>query len=203
MAVVYKITSPTGRIYVGSTKNFLRRLDEYKRGGSKGQVKLHYSLQKYGFESHTIEIILECEEMDMLRLEAAHGIANGVLGPNGLNLKLPKLSDEYSCITKETRDRMSKGRLGIAPYNKGIPMPEAQKKLISAKHKGKSKNYSPGNKGIPMTEEQKRKLKGSHGRIVMNTENGVFYRNVPEAMDAHGITKYKLLKSLSKSFVYA
>ena len=55
--VIYKIVNPKGRIYIGRTCNFRRRLYEYKSGKSKHDGIVTNSIKKYGFNSHDIEII--------------------------------------------------------------------------------------------------------------------------------------------------
>ena len=62
MGVIYKIESPTGRIYVGQTKHLKRRIACYKHNYTKnkfssGHNKLYNSLRKYGFENHKFSII--------------------------------------------------------------------------------------------------------------------------------------------------
>ena len=56
MIGIYKITSPSGKVYVGQSVNIERRLKEYKILKCKKQVKLYNSFIKYGFENHKIEI---------------------------------------------------------------------------------------------------------------------------------------------------
>jgi hypothetical protein len=59
---IYKITSPSNRVYVGQSLNIERRFKHYKNlNGVKGQKKVYYSLKKYGYENHTFEVIEECE----------------------------------------------------------------------------------------------------------------------------------------------
>lgn len=53
--VIYKITSPTGKCYIGKTVNFKKRMADYKALRCKGQPKLYRSLLKHGFENHIIE----------------------------------------------------------------------------------------------------------------------------------------------------
>jgi group I intron endonuclease len=55
--VIYKITSPSGRIYIGQTFNYKKRLNFYKNCSAKTQVKLYKSFNKYTFENHIFEII--------------------------------------------------------------------------------------------------------------------------------------------------
>lgn len=69
MSVIYKITSPTGLIYIGQTIDFKRRMSRYKSQGAKGQTALNNSLLKYGFENHTIEILEEVEKESLFEKE--------------------------------------------------------------------------------------------------------------------------------------
>lgn len=63
VGVIYKITSPSGRVYVGKTKNFRSRLSRYKNLECKKQRLLYHSLNKYGFKNHVFEVILETDLM--------------------------------------------------------------------------------------------------------------------------------------------
>lgn len=56
--VIYKITSPTGRIYIGKTSQFVKRMNHYrsKKKIESGRI-IEKSIAKYGFSSHRIEII--------------------------------------------------------------------------------------------------------------------------------------------------
>lgn len=54
---IYKITSPSNRVYVGLTLDIKRRENDYKKHACKNQVLLYRSLLKYGFNSHKFQII--------------------------------------------------------------------------------------------------------------------------------------------------
>lgn len=56
---IYKITSPTGRIYVGKTINLNKRLKSYELNPNKQQRFIYASLVKYGYFNHKIEIVKE------------------------------------------------------------------------------------------------------------------------------------------------
>lgn len=58
-SVVYKITNPSGRIYVGKTKHFTKRMLYYKNANCKTQPVLLKSILKHGWEAHSVEIIEE------------------------------------------------------------------------------------------------------------------------------------------------
>lgn len=59
---IYKITSPSGKVYIGQSINIEKRWKKYSihKKVSQQQSKLHYSFRKYGKENHTFEIIEEC-----------------------------------------------------------------------------------------------------------------------------------------------
>jgi group I intron endonuclease len=61
MGVIYKITSPTGRIYVGKTKRVKTRIWEYRWRSKKRTSIIHMSIKKYGWFAHKFEIIEEVE----------------------------------------------------------------------------------------------------------------------------------------------
>lgn len=55
---VYKITSPTGKVYIGQSKNIHKRWNSYK-SMSKGNIrqpKLINSFKKYGVPHHVFEV---------------------------------------------------------------------------------------------------------------------------------------------------
>jgi len=54
---IYKITSPTNKIYIGQTFNFNKRINRYKSLDCKNQRYLYNSFLKHGYDNHKIEII--------------------------------------------------------------------------------------------------------------------------------------------------
>lgn len=57
---IYRITSPTGAVYIGGTRKFTKRVDQYRRMHNRthaAQRAIAESLKTYGFENHTIELI--------------------------------------------------------------------------------------------------------------------------------------------------
>lgn len=58
MIGIYKITSPSGKIYIGQSWNVKKRLKDYKTlSVSKKQRLLNRSFVKYGYENHKFQII--------------------------------------------------------------------------------------------------------------------------------------------------
>ena len=109
---VYMITSPIGRLYIGSTLNFLKRENRYKGYYCKKQTKLYNSLVKYKYENHKFEIIWEGNVSEMYKYETLIGWGFDVLEKENLNLKLPKLGDIYSVVSDETKKKIGNSRRG-------------------------------------------------------------------------------------------
>ncbi len=135
MIAVYKITSPSGRIYIGSSKNIKKRFQAYKMLNCKAQKKLYQSLKKYGYNNHKFEIIEECTIDILLKKEYEYGIFYNVLNPKkGLNLILPKIDDVYNHISDELINTMKKAQQNRKPISE-----EARKRMSDA-HKGKKQS---------------------------------------------------------------
>jgi group I intron endonuclease len=62
MIGIYKITSPSGKIYIGQSTNIENRFNSYRILDCKKQIKLYNSLKKYGWDNHIKEIVEECTE---------------------------------------------------------------------------------------------------------------------------------------------
>jgi predicted GIY-YIG superfamily endonuclease len=57
--IIYKIQSPSNKIYIGVTNDFNRRMNEHKSDFKNRlqKIALHHSFTKYGFENHIFSII--------------------------------------------------------------------------------------------------------------------------------------------------
>ena len=209
MAHVYKITSPSKKIYVGSSINIKKRFRQYQLLSCKNQIKLYRSLKKYGISKHKFEIIIECNKEEMLSLEAYYCILYDTLGVNGLNLKIPKFDDVYKCVGKERRNQMSKQllgnkhRLGKIPWNKGY------------KHTGDTSNFAPKNpkklnaqeklqrsidvKKVRSTPESRLKTsiaskggRNANAKKVIQISTGVIFGSLSEAANNANMNKHSL-----------
>ncbi len=63
MVIIYKIVSPTGKIYIGQTTNLKLRVRDYRRNTCKLQTKLYASLNKYSFKNHQFDILEEVDNV--------------------------------------------------------------------------------------------------------------------------------------------
>lgn len=153
---IYKITSPSGRIYIGQTFYLDRRKRTYSYKQCKSQHRLYNSIEKYGWDAHIFEVIEYCER-DLLTLRERHWQEiYDVTGPGGLNCFLTKTDEKPRVLSQETKDkigRSSKGR---------IQSPEAREKNrisnTGKKHTPESiEKMRLVKKGIKRTPEQIKK----------------------------------------------
>jgi len=57
---IYKIVSPSAKVYIGQSKNILKRKSDYKYFAKvRKQRRLYFSFLKYGIEDHLFEIVCE------------------------------------------------------------------------------------------------------------------------------------------------
>ena len=160
---IYKIISPTGRVYIGQSVNIINRFNDYKnvRKRIKGQVLLYNSIIKYGWESHTFEIIEECLEEDLNCRERYwqdfYDVLNG-----GLNLRLTECGELKYRHSEDVKSKISNSMRG--------------------KHSG-SKNPMFGKKpwqGRKHSEYTKNKLSKIKKKEVVNTDNNIIYESYKE-----------------------
>jgi len=127
--------------------------------------------------------------------------------------------------TKEWRDLQRNAKLGrkltdeqkekISASLKGRVSAKETKQKISIANKGKIRNaeqrlnISNGKKGKKLAETHKNNCANGHKKIILNTENGIFYKGFEEAANSIGINKNTLRCKLSghlrnnTPFIYA
>lgn len=182
---IYKITSPSGRIYIGESKELKRRIAKYKKmyKSDSRQHKLYNSLKKYGWEAHIFEIIEECEIDDLLCRERYWQDYYDVIGKNGLNCKLTECGDKKQVHSKATIEKMRAFHLG-----KEVSI-ETRERMSEAQSGENSFWY-----GRKHSEETKQsmsilKIGGQNpaAKLVIHLETGIFYDTAKEASEACGM----------------
>ena len=111
MVGIYKITSPSGRIYIGQSRNINKRFTQYKRLACEKQPRLYNSFIKYGINDHTFEIIEKCEVEQLNIRERYYQDLYDVLN-KGLNLVLTETDILPRVYTKEALEHCRKINLG-------------------------------------------------------------------------------------------
>ena len=187
---IYKYTSPSGKIYIGSSKNINKRITHYKSESCKNQTKLYNSFKKYGYENHIFEIIEECLFEDLYLKERYYGELFNVLDDNGLNLILPKIGENKVGISEETRLKMSESKKGDKNVFYGKKHSKETKEKISNSHKGRKH-----------TEEHRRKVSENNAKnmskIVLDLNTGVFYNSAKEVSDLYNLNHSTLRSQLN------
>lgn len=64
MGIIYKITSPSAKVYIGKTYDLRKRINCHKHASKKDgtNIILHNSIKKYGWENHLLEILEEVDD---------------------------------------------------------------------------------------------------------------------------------------------
>lgn len=171
MIGIYKITSPTKRIYIGQSVDIDKRFNHYKKLNCKGQTRLYNSFLKYGYINHKFEIITECDIEQLNEQERYFQDAYNVVGKNGLNCTLTGASDRHGELSAGTRQKMSESSKGNKSHL-GKKHSEESKRKIGEKLKGRilsvehKQKLSEANKGKTFSAEHKRKIsEAGKGRI--------------------------------------
>lgn len=165
---IYKMVSPSGRIYIGITTNVQSRRRDYEKIDCPHQIAVFNSLKKYGFESHSFEVI----ETFSSNVSYAYGkeifwirthLSNYSKWPQhrGLNLTEGGRGSHGRVVSEDTKEKLRKANLGKKYSNE-------TKAKLSAMRKGKKINrvwtdeqkkvQSERVKGFKHTEDAKKKI---------------------------------------------
>jgi group I intron endonuclease len=112
MIGIYKITSPSSKIYIGQSIDIQDRERKYSQKNCKNQVRLHRSICKYGWESHLFEIIEECDINILNERERYWQDFYNCIGEKGLNCNLINTSELKKVHSDETKNKIGKANKG-------------------------------------------------------------------------------------------
>lgn len=159
LGYIYKITSPTDKVYIGQTINLKSRMKNYRNLTCKGQGKIYSSLAKYGFDNHKFDILLNIPQVHLNYYERFFQDFYDCVN-NGLNLRYTKIDDKSGSMSEESKAKMSKSQSG-----KVMPI-ETRKKISIANKLQKSTEHFKlyGNKhntGKKLTNETKELMRNS------------------------------------------
>lgn len=196
MIGIYKITSPSKKIYIGQSIDIERRFYMYKRlHQCKSQIALYNSFKKYGAENHKFEVLSECEESELNDKERYYQDAFSVLSKGGLNCRLTTTSDRSGKMSVESRKKMSDAQ--IKNYKSGYIHPLLGKKGLENKNFGKKRTKEQCDKiKYAQIENYKNGRIKLTSKIVLDLETGIFYDS---AIECYNINIH-LIKTNSKSF---
>jgi len=122
---IYKITSPTGGVYIGKTFWLSKRFTSYKTLKCKGQRRVYNSIVKHGWENHKFEVLFEkaVDNITLSEMETfyiVHHNSYSKWNPCGMNLTLGGDGCRIEHHTEETKKKISASKTGK-------PKTEAQK----------------------------------------------------------------------------
>lgn len=149
MIGIYKITSPSGKIYIGQSVNILSRINKYKNAKCITQPIILKSILKYGWENHLFEIVCECDQSELNEKERYYQEVFDCIGKNGLNCILTNTRTKTGKARQETIDKLTGRKLSESTREK------MRNKKLSEQHKLK---ISQSNIGRVVSEETKRKI---------------------------------------------
>jgi group I intron endonuclease len=111
MIGIYKITSPSGKIYIGQSINIERRFKHYKRLSCKDQVKIYNSLLKYGVDAHIFQVLELCDTKELNNRERHYqDLYDSVT--NGLNLLYVKSEHFNGAHSEQSKKKISNSLKG-------------------------------------------------------------------------------------------
>lgn len=172
MIGIYKITSPSGRVYIGQSWNIPKRFAKYKGGHSHRQRKLHASLSKYGPSAHLFETVaifrpdvtqseLDHHEQFYMNLYRSQGCDLLNIKEAGSRGRMSEESKRLIGIAFKGRTVSDEARRKISLANKGRKRSDEVKRRIGDIQRGKKKGpHSP-----EQNERQRQRMLGTHPSV--------------------------------------
>jgi len=191
---IYKITSPSGKVYIGQSNNIELRFSFYKSLRCKKQIKIYRSLLKYGYESHKFEVIELCN-LDQLNVRERYWqeFYNSMKG--GLNCSLVGTSDKKFVHSDESRNKISNARTGMKFSDEHIQNIVKCRTGTFLTQSTKDK-LSEISKRITSKSMLSRPL--PYSDIVLDIESGVYYYSMRDLSRHHSLGKTAIIKRLKK-----
>lgn len=186
---IYKITSPSNKVYVGQAVNIYKRWRTYKSGHHSRQRKLSRSFNKYGVENHVFEVIERCNVDDLNSRERHWQEYYNVIGENGLNLSLVSTEEKRYVHSAETRKKLSENNRGKNHYMFGKKFP---KEVNKKKGRSGKDSYWFGKKLDPKSTRI-RQLKRSNKVLIIENGKETIFDCTRDCADYLGCTTKNVL----------
>lgn len=166
MVVIYKIESPSGKVYIGQTWNYKKRMSGYKNISCKGQPKLYNSLLKYGVDNHSFTIIHELpQDIEQGILDTYEQLYIDQYRDCGIQLMNVREAGSHGKHSQESIEKLKQANLG---------------KKHSDEFKRKRSEIMKGNTlrlGSSQSEETRLKMGNSRRGQVRSEETKLKMRN--------------------------
>lgn len=128
---VYKITSPVGKVYIGQTIDFHLRMRQHRISMNNKSFNLYLSLREYSYDSHTFEVIEECD-ISELKTKERHWQDFYESFTKGLNMSLTPTDTKKAVLHELTIQKKRN-------INLGKKLTENAKALITGELHGMAK----------------------------------------------------------------
>lgn len=189
MVGVYKITNPSGKIYIGQSVDIYNRWNKnYKMLRCKSQPKLYNSFKKYGFENHVFEIIEECDISQLIKQETYWKMFYKVLEIPSLCCRIDRKGGKSSEETKK-KQSLSAKLSGVGKWNKGRTQSKEEKQLRSKLKLG----YKPTSTHI---DNMSKSMLGKNTKSIICINTGIEYKSIREASKLLNINERSISNNL-------
>lgn len=159
--VIYKLTSPSNKVYIGQSINIKSRHASYKAKGCKAQTKLYHAILKYGFENFQVEILFSIEFVD--------GFADILNKMEVYYIKqFDSVSNGYNCRSGGGNSRHSQESIERMRVAKSVTSEETRTKMKAA---ASNRRYSEEARALRGRSKMKPILQYSKNMIFISEFN--------------------------------
>lgn len=176
IAGIYKLTSPSGKIYIGKASNLYVRLNNYINLHCKGQRYLYNALLKYGVDNFKIDILFKTDKKykyieDLLNAIEIRTIKTfkSTNRDIGYNIKSGGNGGKHSEETKKLIGNGNRGKKRSEEFKLNVSKRMSETKRSEESNKKRSNSMISKNKVI----------------VIQYNKNGEFIKEWESASDAY------------------
>lgn len=130
MIGIYKITSPSGRVYIGQSWDIKKRWRDYGWNRCTKQIKLYNSFLKYGVQNHKFQVIIELlGDVEQMILDIYEQFYMDFHRKTNISLLNIREAGSHGKYSEETKFKMRKPK--VSPKQK-----EHQRKFVEISRTG-------------------------------------------------------------------
>jgi group I intron endonuclease len=164
MIAIYKITSPTEKVYVGQSIVVEARWAAYRNGYSQRQAKLHASFIKHGVDQHRFEVLRELpDDTPQIVIDRHEQLFMDLYREAGYELLNLRSAGSTGRHSQESRQRM-RGKLGV--WMTGRTLSPATIEKRTAKQRGMKRSAETKQR---LSESKIGENNPRHGKPAWNT----------------------------------
>jgi group I intron endonuclease len=216
---IYKITSPSKKVYIGKAVCIRKRWHQYNLKECTKQPRLFASFKKHGVQNHIFEIIEICSEDDLSSRENYWQVHYDVIGRYGLNCVIEDPKSGKRVLSEYSRAKASTRMSGENHPNYGKKLSQETRDKIGAANRGRKytgkildemrsrlKEVANRQKGKTRSDDIKNKIKHTksltpryNAKLILHKETGIFYDSLSEAFKYSNQSKhtYQYIKNKS------